>query len=117
MVPAVGLILFIGVALGTGCQTREPPLVLGTLVLNPPAHMVPQLYVAGRVLGVDTNAQSAAVVFPPGCVPGPGVELTVLRNNQPVGRLRVLPKVIEDTVLTEIIEGTCAPGDNVEPRP
>lgn len=117
LAPGVGLILLAGVVLGPGCQTREhePRVVLRTVVLNPPAHVVPQLYVAGRVLGVDTNARSAAVVFPPGCVPGPGQELTVLRSNQPVARLRVLPRVIEDTVLTEVLEGTCAPGDAVEP--
>ncbi len=76
-----------------------------------------QPFVQGRIITVNPSVSAAVGWFTPGFLPSPGLEFYAIRNGIPVAKLVALPGRTEDSVLMEIIEGQCEPGDELTPVP
>jgi|GEM_PF-1869939 hypothetical protein len=76
-----------------------------------------QPFVQGRIITVNPSASAAVGWFTPGFLPAPGLEFYAIRDGIPVAKLVALPGRTEDSVLMEIIEGECKPGDELTPVP
>lgn len=92
------VVLVLGAFLLAGCATTAPP---------PVSTGIPRL--SGEIVRVNNRA--GYVVAECSVLPSPGEEATVMRGNQPVGRIRFSEQMRPPYAVADLIEGRALAGD------
>jgi hypothetical protein len=83
---------------------------------SPRSTIVPDHAVVGKVIRVNPVARFAILSFPVAVMPALDQHLFVYRGQAKVGELKVSGPRREESIVADIMNGDCQPGDEVRDR-
>lgn len=110
-----GLCLLLGGLCLAGCASKVGGPAKAPKA-SPRVSVVPQHAVVGRVVRLNPVGRFAILSFPVGVMPAPDQRLSVYRGQTKVGEVKVSGRPLGENIAADLLEGDCAPGDEVRDR-